>query len=68
MEQMLARPRFFEVSKILTILRLFLINMLLIKKKFKFAELIILCSEKLDQSKYSQKLMSWNTKAKIFEY
>ena len=53
MEQMLSRPRFFEVSKILTILRLFLINMLLIKKKFKFAELIILCSEKLDQSKYS---------------
>ena len=32
MDQMLARPRFFEVSKILTILRLFLINMLLIKK------------------------------------
>ena len=39
MEQMSARPCFSEVSQILTILRLFLINTLLTKKTFKFAQI-----------------------------
>ena len=67
MEQMSARPCFLEVSQILTILKLFLMNTLLIKKRLKLQQLITLCSEKLDQSKYLQKLMSWNSKAEIFE-
>ena len=64
---MSARPCFLEVSQILTILKLFLMNTLLIKKRLKLQQLITLCSEKLDQSKYLQKLMSWNIKAEIFE-
>ena len=64
---MSARPCFLEVSQILTILKLFLMNALLIKKRLKLQQLITLCSEKLDQSKYLQKLMSWNSKAEIFE-
>ena len=64
---MSARPCFLEVSQILTILKLFLMNTLLIKKRLKLQQLITLCSEKLDQSKYLQKLMSWNSKAEIFE-
>ena len=48
MEQMSARPCFLEVSQILTILRLFLMNTLLIKKRLKLQQLITLCSEKLD--------------------
>ena len=34
---------------------------------FKFAKLITLCPQKLDQSKYPQKLMSWDSNAEIFE-
>ena len=37
------------------------------KKTFKIAIINDLISEKLDQSKYLQKLMSWNSKVEIFE-
>ena len=67
MEQMLAQPYFLEVSQISTILRLFLLNPLLIKKVYNLQKLITLCSEKLARSKYPQKLMSWNSKTEIFE-
>ena len=67
MEQISAQPCFLEVSQILTILRLFLINTLLIKKRLNLRKLDVLCSEKLNQSKYPQKSMSWNSKAEIFK-
>ena len=37
------------------------------KKTFKIAIINDLISEKLDQSKYLQKLMPWNSKVEIFE-
>ena len=67
MEQISAQPCFLEVSQILTILRLFLINTLLIKKRLNLRKLDVLCSEKLNQSKYPQKSMSWNSKDEIFK-
>ena len=49
------------------ILGLLLTNTLLIKKHLYLQKLITLSSEKLDRSKYPQKLMFWNNKAEIFE-
>ena len=65
MEQMSARPCFLAVSQTFMILRLFLMNMLLIKNRLNLRKLITLCSEKLNQRKYPQKLISWNSKVKI---
>ena len=42
-------------------------NALLIKKRLNLRKLITLCSEKLDRSKYPQKLLSWKIKPEIFE-
>ena len=67
MEQMLAWPYFLEVSQISTILRLFLITCYLYKNVYNLQKLTTLCSEKLARSKYPQKLMSWNSRAEIFE-
>ena len=37
------------------------------KKCLNLRKLITLCPQKLDQSKYPQKLMSWDSNAEIFE-
>ena len=66
MEKMSVRPCLFDVSQTLTVLTVSYKHFTN-QKTFKFAKLIALCFENIYQSKYSQKLMSRNSKTEIFE-